>query len=140
MGGWICLKALQELPGIKKGIALSTWDIYGDFKKVLTEKELLELVNNPEAGVRYFVLNSSLREIFDPVLKQKEYFNLANGAKALANKQIIMIDEHTRNSAIANALKSENTAYFEYDVWATDHPFTNMRVALMKKVLAFLDK
>lgn len=140
MGGWICLKALQELPGIKKAIALSTWDIYGDFKKVLTEKELLALANNPDAGGRYFVLNASLRYIFDPVLKDRAYFNLSNGAKALANKQIIMIDEHTRNSEIAGALKAGNKAYFEYDIWATDHPFTNMRVALIKKVLAFLDK
>jgi len=27
MGGWVCLKALQQLPGVKKGFALSTWDI-----------------------------------------------------------------------------------------------------------------
>ena len=100
MNGWVCLKALQELPGIKKGFALSTWDIHSDFKKVMTEKELM----------------------------------------ALAKKQIVMLDEHSRNSALANALKSENNSYFEYEVWQTDHPFTNKRVALIKMVLSFLDK
>lgn len=128
MGGWVCLKALQELPGIKKGFALSTWDIYKD------------LTTNPDVGRGYFVLNSSTHDIFAPVLKDPDYFNLAKGAKALAKKQIIMLDEHTRNSALAGALKSENKSYFGYEVWRTDHPFTNKRVALIKKVLSFLEK
>jgi pimeloyl-ACP methyl ester carboxylesterase len=140
MGGFVCLKALQLLPGIKKGFALSTWDIYGDYKKVLTEKEMVAMAAAPDLGGRYFVLNSSLHEIFDPVLKDPDYFNLAKGATALAKKQLIMLDEHTRNSALANALRSANESYFKYDVWQTDHPFTNKRVALMKMVLAFLDK
>ena len=38
MGGWVCLKALQELPTIKKGFVLSTWDIVKDFKNVSYEK------------------------------------------------------------------------------------------------------
>ena len=140
MGGFVCLKALQELPEIKKGFALSTWDIYGDYKKVLTEKELMAFANSPDAGGRYFVLNSSLHDIFDPVVADRDYFNLAKGAKALAGKQIIMLDEHTRNSALAGALRSANEAYFDYEVWQTDHPFTNKRVALINKVLAFLDR
>jgi len=140
MGGWICLKALEELPGIKKGFALSTWDIYGDFKKVLTEKEMMALATDPDVAGRYFVLNSSLRDMFSPVLEEPDYFNLAKGGKLLAKKQIVMLDEHNRNSALANALKSGNESYFEYDVWQTDHPFTNKRVALIKKVISFLDK
>ena len=140
MGGWVCLKALQELPEIKKGFALSTWDIYNDFKKVQTEKELAALANNPDVGTRYFVLNSSFHDLFNPVIKEPVYFNLAKDGKALAKKQIVMLDEHTHNSALANALKSENQSYFEYEVWQTDHPFTNKRVALIKKVLSFLDK
>jgi pimeloyl-ACP methyl ester carboxylesterase len=138
MGGWICLKALQQLPEIKKGFVLSAWDIYGDFKKVMNEKEMLALANNPDAGGRYFVLNSSLKEIFSPVLKDSGYFNLANDGKALSRKQIIMLDEHSRNQALANTLKSANESYFDYEVWPTDHPFTNKRVALIKKVLEFL--
>jgi hypothetical protein len=58
----------------------------------------------------------------------------------LADKQIIMLDEHTRNKPIADAIKAVNTKYFDYEVWQTDHPFTNKRVSLMKKLLAFLDK
>src|SRR6185369_16172367 len=34
MGGWVCLKALQRLPTVKKGFALSTWNIYSSFKTI----------------------------------------------------------------------------------------------------------
>lgn len=138
MGGWVCLKALQQLPEIRKGFALSTWDIYGDYKKGVAEKEMLSSATNPAAGGGYFVLNSSLREIFSPVIKTPDYFNLANGAKALAQKQIVMLDEHSGNQQLAGSLKSSNESYFDYEVWPTDHPFTNKRVALIKKVLEFL--
>jgi len=137
MGGWVCLKALQQLPGIKKGFALSTWDIYDDYKKVLTEKEMLRLAND---GGKYFVLNASNKEIFSPVLKNPGYFNLANDAAALAGKQIIMLDEHDHNKLLAGAIKSLSKSYFDYQVWQTDHPFTNKRVALIKMVLSFLDR
>jgi pimeloyl-ACP methyl ester carboxylesterase len=140
MGGWVCLKALQQLPDIKKGFAVSTWDIYDDYKKVLTEKELLLLVGDPDRGGKYFVLNASLKEIFSPVLKDPGYFNLANDAAALAGKQIIMLDEHDHNKLLANTIKSFNKSYFDYQVWQTDHPFTNKRVALIKMVLSFLDR
>lgn len=140
MGGWVCLKALQQLPDIKKGIALSTWDIYSDYKKVLNEKELMALANNPDVGGKYFVLNASLKDIFSPVLKDPAYFNLANDATALAGKQIIMLDEHDHNKLLADALKSSHKSYFDYQVWKTDHPFTNKRVALIKMVLSFLDR
>lgn len=140
MGGWVCLKALQELPEIKKGFALSTWDIFGDVKRMQADKRIMAMVNNPDVAGQYFVLNASLHDIYAPVLKKPDYFNLANGLKALANKQIVMLDEHTRNSALAHALKSGNEASFEYEVWQTDHPFTNKRVALIRKVVAFLEK
>ena len=140
MGGWICLKALEQIPQIKKGFALSTWDIAGDYKKVTTKKEMLEVANNPEFGGKYFVLNATLDEIFTPVLKEPVYFNLINDAPRLANKQIIMIDEHSRNKQIADAIQKSNQAFFEYQVWQTDHPFTNKRISLINKVVSFLDK
>lgn len=122
MGGWICLKALQQLPGIKKGFALSAWDVY----------------KYPDRNSHYFVLNSTSQQIMEPVKKEPAYYNLANDGKALANKQIIMLDEHKGNQELAATLKSANQAYFDYEVWPTDHPFTNKRVALIKKVLEFL--
>lgn len=140
MGGWICLKSLEQLPQVKKGFALSTWDISGDFKKVMNKNEMLELANNPDVGGKYFVLNATLDEIFTPVIKEPAYFNLINDAPRLANKQIIMIDEHSRNKQIADAIQKFNQASFEYQVWQTDHPFTNKRVSLINKVVAFLDK
>ncbi len=140
MGGWVCLKALQQLPGIKKGFALSTWNIARDYERVLTEKERLELANTPDSGSKYFVLNASLKELFGPVMQDRDYFNLSRDAKALAGKQVIMLDEHSRNKQLADTLKAANTAYFEYDVWQADHSFTNKRVSLMNKVLEFLGR
>jgi pimeloyl-ACP methyl ester carboxylesterase len=138
MGGWVCMKALQQLPAIKKGFVLSAWNIGEDFKRVMSEKEMLQLVNDPATGGKYFVLNASLEDLFTPVLKDKQYYNLENDANALAGKQLIMLDEHTRNKNVADAVKHVNHAFFDYQVWDTDHSFTNKRISLINKVLAFL--
>ena len=140
MGGWVCLKALQELPTIKKGFALSTWDIAKDFKNVSNEKEMLSIANDPNIAGKYFVLNTSLKDLYTPVLQDKTYFNLLNDAKSLGDKQIIMIDEHEKNSQLAEKIKESNKLYFDYSVWQTDHSFTNKRASLINKVLAFLEK
>ncbi|HEY4876554.1 MAG TPA: alpha/beta fold hydrolase [Puia sp.] len=137
MGGWICLKALSQLPGIKKGFALSTWNIGYDLKDIKTEEEMMK---KAKTGSEYFVLNTSLKDIFLAVFNNRAYYDLNNDAAALANKQVIMLDEHNGNKQLAETIKSDNKSYFNYEVWTTDHPFTNKRVALMKKVLAFLDR
>jgi pimeloyl-ACP methyl ester carboxylesterase len=139
MGGWVCLKALQEIPGIKKGFALSTWDIYSDLKGFHSEQELAAKMKT-RFGEGYFVLNTPDKEIYSAVLRDPDYFMLEKGSEALAGKQVILLDEHTRNKQLADAIKRDNRAYFHYEVWATDHPFTNKRVALMKRVLSFLDR
>jgi len=138
MGGWVCLKALQRLPGIKKSFALSTWNIYDDTKDVKSESEFV--AKEKGNGGDYFVLNTPIAEIFKPVWNNKQFYNLANDGKALAGKQIIMVDEHNGNKELAAALQKENKSYFDYQVWDTDHPFTNKRVALIKLVLSFLNQ
>ena len=140
MGGWVCLKALQELPTIKKGFVLSTWDIAKDFKNVSNEKEMLSIANDPNIAGKYFVLNTSLKDLYTPVLQDKTYFNLLNDAKSLGDKQIIMIDEHEKNSQLAEKIKEYNKLYFDYSVWQTDHSFTNKRASLINQVLAFIEK
>ena len=140
LGGWVVLKALQELPTIKKGFALSTWNIGNVYKNVITEKEMLRLANDPKTGGKYFVLNTSLKDLYTPVLKDQTYFNLLNDTKSLADKQIIMIDEHEKNSQLADKMKESNKSYFDYSVWQTDHVFTNKRASLINKVLEFLEK
>ena len=140
LGGWVVLKALKELPTIKKGFALSTWNIGNVYKNVITEKEMLRLANDPKTGGKYFVLNTSLKDLYTPVLKDQTYFNLLNDTKSLADKQIIMIDEHEKNSQLADKMKESNKSYFDYSVWQTDHVFTNKRASLINKVLEFLEK
>jgi pimeloyl-ACP methyl ester carboxylesterase len=139
MGGWICLKALQELPGIKKGFALSTWDIYKDLKGFHSVEDLYAKMKT-DFGKGYFVLNTPDKEIYSAVIRDPGYYMLEKGAKALADRQLIMLDEHTGNRQLADTLRTGHTAYFDYKVWPTDHPFTNKRVALMTTVLSFLDK
>jgi pimeloyl-ACP methyl ester carboxylesterase len=136
MGGWVCLKALQRLPDIKKGFALSTWNIYSDFRNVKNEQQKQELIK--ELG-QYFVLNTPSREMVKPVFADPIYFDLQNDSTALADKQIIMLDEHHLNKELAAAIKNNNKSYFDYEVWDTDHPFSNKRISLINKVLAFLD-
>ena len=41
---------------------------------------------------------------------------------------------------IADSLKLANKSYFKYEVWDTDHPFTNKRVSLMNELIPFLNK
>ncbi len=140
MGGWVCLKALQQLPDIKKGFALSTWDIGSDFKNITTEQQLDAMINSKSFDGKYFVLNTPVNEIFLPVVKNNSYYDLRNDGVPLAGKQIILLDEHNRNKAIAESIQKNNKAFFEYEVWQTDHSFTNKRVSLIKKVLDFLDR
>jgi hypothetical protein len=51
-----------------------------------------------------------------------------------------MLDEHHENASLAKTIQQANHAYFSYQVWDTDHPFTNKRGSLIKTVIAFLDK
>ena len=139
MGAWVCLKSLASLPGIKKGFALSTWDIYSDMKNV-TGTQLTKMVNNPNSGLKYFVLNTPVKEIFQPVLSNLPFYNIQNDSAILAGKQIIMLDEHNGNKELAESLGKNNRASFDYDVWQTDHGFTNKRISLINKVLLFLDR
>ena len=138
MGGWVCLKALEQLPTIKKGFALSTWDIYGEFRNIKTEQQIITKVK--EGGGEIFVLNTPTKAIYAAVVKEPDYFNLAKDANTLSDKQIIMLDEHSNNKEIADAIKSSNNSYFDYEVWHTDHPFTNKRISLINMVLAFLNR
>ena len=136
MGGFVCLKALAELPGIKKGFALSTWNIYGDLKpfKPSQAPMIAKMMGD------YFVLNTPTEEIIKPVLTNPAYYNLSSDTSRLSNKQIIMLDENMRNGQLAKTLKSSNHNYFDYEVWQTDHPFSNKRISMINKVLEFLNK
>jgi hypothetical protein len=63
-----------------------------------------------------------------------------NSAKPLSSKQVVMLDEHPSNKQLAATIQKENRNYFVYDVWKTDHSFTNKRVSLINRVIEFLDK
>lgn len=137
MGGFVCLKALQENADIKKGFALSTWDIYRDISSLPAEG----LAKREKEGDAYFVLNKkSGKALFAPIFTEPDFHNLLNAASQLAGKQVVMLDEHHRNENLAKSIQKTNHTYFDYAVWDTDHSFTNKRASLIKKVLAFLDR
>ena len=138
MGGFVCLKALSEIPDIQKGFALSTWDIY---QNVTIASKFNQLAVLEKEGDNYFVLNKkSGKALFAAVLAEADFHDLQNTAQALSNKQVVMLDEHRRSETLANKLKAANHNYFTYDVWGTDHSFTNKRASLIKKVIEFLDR
>ena len=138
MGGFVCLKALQEISDIQKGFALSSWDIYAGTTKAEKENKLSVLEKGADD---YFVLNKkSGKALFAAVLQEADFHNLLNSAKPLANKQVVMLDEHDGNKELAASIQKANQNYFSYEVWKTDHSFTNKRVSLINKVLAFLDR
>lgn len=137
MGGFVCLKALQENPEIKKGFALSAWDIYRDISSLSTDG----LAKREKEADDYFVLNKkSGKALFAPVLSESGFHNLQNAALPLSGKGVVMLDEHHRNEQLAGVIQKANHNYFDYQVWDTDHSFTNKRASLIKKVLAFLDR
>jgi hypothetical protein len=137
MGGFVCLKALQENADVKKGFALSAWDIYRDISSLSAQA----LAKREKEADDYFVLNKkSGKALFAPVRTEIDFHNLQNAAQPLAGKQVVMLDEHHRNEQLAGVIQKNNHNYFDYQVWDTDHSFTNKRASLIKKVLAFLDK
>ncbi len=140
MAGWASLKAIQQLPAVKKAFILSAWDIYNQYGRQLKGAELNAYNMSTDTLGKYFVLNGSLKDRFQPVLERDEYFNLEINIEPLKGKQIIMLDEHDRNKKIAEAIQNLNPVYFKYYVWQTDHVFTNKRASLMNMVLSFLDR
>ncbi|MBA4196422.1 MAG: hypothetical protein C0459_02605 [Chitinophaga sp.] len=140
MGGWVSLKAIQQISSIKKAFILSAWDIFNQYKRQLTGEELNAFNKNSDTLGKYFVLHGSLKNRFQPVIERDEFFDLEKNLSALRDKQIVMLDEHDRNKKIAAAIQQEKPKYFKYEVWQTDHSFTNKRVSLIKEVLLFLNK
>lgn len=136
MGGWIALKALAQLPEIKKTVILSPWDIYGtaastDGSRAATEKY---------ADGLFMLRKASGNALMTPVLANAQAFQLTAIGPALSTKQLVFLDENRRNEAWIKPIGAANKAGFRYEVWDTDHPFSNKRVALTKTVLKFLNK
>lgn len=135
--GW-CLKALEEISGIQKGFALSTWDIYSNTVEETRANKISEMEKEADD---YFVLNKrSGKALYAAVLQEADFHNLLNSAQPLAGKQVVMLDEHPYNKILATSIQKTNKNYCNYEVWNTDHSFTNKRVSLINRVLAFLDR
>ena len=139
LGGFVCLKVLEQIPQIKKGFALSMATLYQDIKSIPDEKTLIETIDKllPTNDV---AINSTNQQIFLAAYRNLVYYNIAGDTKLLKDKQIIMLDEHKENKSVADAITASGIKYFDYQVWDTDHSFTNKRASLMNLLLSFLDK
>jgi len=139
MGGWICLKSLQLIPGLKKGFACSAWDLCSSTINARNKGPQALEKEEKERG-KYFVLRQSGKGLVDAVLKDTTFHDLLHHGAVWQDKQLFMLDEHDHNRALADSIRSYNKTGYTYEVWKTDHPFTNKRQSLTKAVLAFLDK
>ena len=137
MGGWVGLQALQQLPAVKKAVILSPWDVYGD----ATNPVKADLAGFEQYADGLFMLhNTSGKAILAPVLANAAAYQLTAIGPALSTRQLVFLDEDRRNEAWIKPIGAANKAGFRYEVWDTDHPFSNKRLALTKTVVAFLSK
>ena len=137
MGGWVGLQALQQLPAVKKAVILSPQDVYG----AATDPVKANLAEFEQYADGLFMLhNTSGKAILAPVLANASAYQLTAIGPALSTRQLVFLDENRRNEAWIKPIGVANKASFRYEVWDTDHPFSNKRLALTKTVVAFLNK
>lgn len=140
LGGYVCLKVLEQLPQIKKGFALSPADLYEYLKPIPDKKVLTARLKDTIKYPNYIPINTTRLEIWSSVYKELSDYNLASDLKGLKDKQLIILNEDERNKNLANSIKASGLKFFDYQVWETDHSFTNKRASLINLVLSFLDK
>lgn len=137
MGGWVALKALAQQPGIKKAIILSPMDINA---VVAMSKTPSDTGFETYVAGLFMLHNTSGHALLAAVQANTAAYELAAEAVPLSTKQLVFLDENRRNEQWIKIIGAANKASFRYEIWDTDHPFSNKRIALTKTVLTFLNK
>ena len=137
MGGWVALKALAQQPGIKKAIILSPMDINA---VVAMSKTPSDTGFETYVAGLFMLHNTSGHALLAAVQANTAAYELAAEAVPLSTKQLVFLDENRRNEQWIKTIGAANKASFRYEIWDTDHPFSNKRIALTKTVLTFLNK
>ena len=137
MGGWVALKALAQQPGIKKAIILSPMDINA---VVAMSKTPSDTGFETYVAGLFMLHNTSGHALLAAVQANTAAYELAAEAVPLSTKQLVFLDENRRNEQWIKTIGAANKASFRYEIWDTDHPFSNKRIALTKAVLTFLNK
>jgi pimeloyl-ACP methyl ester carboxylesterase len=141
MGAWASLRAMEKLPQVKKVFALSTANFFVNLKTVSTEQQFVTLgKEHPEYFESYPMLTTKTFDILFTAWKHLNFFDLTAIPASYKGKQIIMLDEDQRNKELANSVKNSGPLFFDYQVWDTDHSFSNKRASLANKVIEFLEK
>lgn len=138
MGGWVALKALAQQPSIKKAIILSPWNIYA--AAAAMNKTPSDTGFETRVAGLFMLHNTSGHALLAAVQANSAAYELAAEAVPLRTKQLVFLDENRRNEQWIKTIGAANKTSFRYEVWDTDHPFSNKRIALTKTVLAFLNK
>lgn len=137
MGGWVGMKATANIKEVKKAFLVSTWNV-GTFSEQIKNK--LQLAIGAKLMAKSFTtINTPLNKVFEPLLENSAPYYLENDVQLLKNKKIVMIDEHHKNEKLAQKLMEQNNKNIEYEVWKTDHPFSNKRITLTNRLLKFLE-
>ena len=137
MGGWVGLQAVAQLPDLKKAIILSPWDICA----TVANPDQAALAQFEKYADGLFMLhNTSGKTMLAPVRANAPAYQLTAMGPALSRRQLLFLDENRRNEAWIKPIGAANKAGFRYEVWDTDHPFSNKRIALTKTVIDFLSK
>ena len=108
------------------GIGTYIWIISN--RKDEKSKGKVRLVDAREFGVK---VRKSLGD------KRKE---LTNDSISEITKLYAEAFNHQGNKQIADKIKETNKSYFDYEVWQTDHPFSNKRISLINKIITFLER
>jgi pimeloyl-ACP methyl ester carboxylesterase len=137
MGGWVGLQALAQLPTLKKAVIISPWDVYAT---AVDADKAKQVEFETYVGGLFMLHNTSGKALLAPVLAQASAYRLTALGPVLSTRQLVFLDENRRNEAWITPIGAANKASFRYEVWATDHPFSNKRMALTKTVLDFLGK
>ena len=137
MGGWVALKALAQQPGIKKAIILSPMNIYA---VVAMSKTPSDTGFETYVAGLFMLHNTSGHAMLAAVQANTAAYELAAEAVPLSTKQLVFLDENRRNEQWIKVIGAANKASFRYEIWDTDHPFSNKRIALTKTMLEFLNK
>lgn len=137
MGGWVALKALAQQPGIRKAIILSPMNIYA---VVAMSKTPSDTGFETYVAGLFMLHNTSGHALLAAVQANTAAYELAAEAVPLSTKQLVFLDENRRNEQWIKVIGAANKASFRYEIWDTDHPFSNKRIALTKTVLEFLNK
>ena len=134
LGGGLSLIAGMNDARVKRIVALS---IFNPYQYATSDSAKADLKSLIEYIAPLSMLKCNADTFVNEMVLEKDNYNIEELLSKEKNKPILVIDEHQHNQYIKKYLLNKN---IEYEVWNTDHGFTNKRIALTKRIVKWLDK